>query len=73
MLHACIIISINVIITITIINNIIIAMLIIIITTIIIIIIITSIGTRSAFFYNESRRTKVPKLYSKESMSSGTF
>ena len=40
---------------------------------IIIIIIITSIGTRSAFFFNESRRTKVPKLYSKESMSSGTF
>ena len=37
------------------------------------IIIMTSIGTRSAFFFNESRRTKVPKLYSKESMSSGTF
>ena len=33
----------------------------------------TSIGTRSAFFFNESRQTKVPKLYSKESMSSGTF
>ena len=33
----------------------------------------TSIGTRSAFFFNESRRTKVPKLYGKESMSSGTF
>ena len=33
----------------------------------------TSIGTRSAFFFNESRRTKVPKLYSKESMSSGIF
>ena len=40
---------------------------------IIIIIIITSICARSAFFFNESRRTKVPKLYSKESMSSGTF
>ena len=39
----------------------------------IIIINITSICTRSAFFFNESRRTKVPKLYSKESMSSGTF
>ena len=32
----------------------------------------TSIGTRSAVFFNESR-TKVPKLYGKESMSSGTF
>ena len=29
---------------------------------------VTSIGTRSAVFFNESRRTKVPKLYSKESM-----
>ena len=34
---------------------------------------LTSICTRSAGFFNESRRTKVPKLYSKESMSSGTF
>ena len=38
-----------------------------------VLIIVTSIGTRSAVFFNESRRTKVPKLYSKESMSSGTF
>ena len=35
--------------------------------------VVLAIGTRSAFFFNESRRTKVPKLYSKESMSSGTF
>ena len=40
---------------------------------IIIIIIITSHRYLFCDFFNESRRTKVPKPYSKESMSSGTF
>ena len=34
---------------------------------------VLAIGTRSAFFFHESRRIKVPRHYSKESMSSGTF
>ena len=30
-------------------------------------------GRKNTVFFNESRRTKVPKPYSKESMSNGTF
>ena len=33
----------------------------------------TGLNAKTAFFFNESCRTKVPKPYSKESMSSGTF
>ena len=33
----------------------------------------TGLNAKMAVFFNESRRTKVPKPYSKESMSNGTF